>query len=341
MEETDSEREDEISDQEENKSNNFNINIDEERKYWRVYLIKNFIYIPNECPQCKKQKITIGIGNKLLNPLRLVCNNSKCFYRTNLRKFSFLKCFQLLPASELMKILFKFIIDERNGDQILKYLISSENIKISKPTILKILTWFRRAFAHYLKDIYRLYKLGKTEGGSMISVDESYFVKQNGTKIWVLGAKNNKTSKIRLDIFKSRTETDCKTFITNHINEQNTIITDGWVSYQFLDDPNSNYVHEIHRHGPGGNFGFGVHSTSFIEGAWGTVKQYIKKIYNYIPDENFILFLREAEFRFNIGQLNNSEKEEKIIEVFQYLYNSSAYELYDDDELNDNNNYVC
>ena len=73
-------------------------------------------------------------------------------------------------------------------------------MKISKPTILKIITWFRRAFAYYLKDIYSLHKLGKTEGGSLISMDESLFECRNGTNLWVLGAKNNKAPKIRLVI---------------------------------------------------------------------------------------------------------------------------------------------
>ena len=116
MEDTDSELEDEISEKEAKNNNIYEINIEEERKYWRIYLIKNFINIPNECPQCKNQNITIGIGKKLLNPLRLVCNNAKCLYRTNLRKYSFLKCFQLIPATVLIIILFKFIIDERNGE---------------------------------------------------------------------------------------------------------------------------------------------------------------------------------------------------------------------------------
>ena len=31
-------------------------------------------------------------------------------------------------------------------------------------------------FPHYLRDIYRLQKLGKTNGGSLISINESDFV---------------------------------------------------------------------------------------------------------------------------------------------------------------------
>lgn len=37
-------------------------------------------------------------------------------------------------------------------------------------------------FSHYLKDIYRLRKLGKQNGGSLISIDESDFVDVKGEK---------------------------------------------------------------------------------------------------------------------------------------------------------------
>ena len=53
------------------------------------------------------------------------------------------------------------------------------------------------------------------------------------------------------------------------------------VILSILDAPNSNYKHEIHIHGPNGNFGFGLHSTSPIEGVWSILKSNIKKIYNY------------------------------------------------------------
>ena len=103
------------------------------------------------------------------------------------------------------------------------------------------------------------------------------FVKSNGVKFWIIGAKNNKTFNIRIDIFNTRSEEDCKTFIFNHIKENNTIITDGWSSYQILDRNDSHYLHEVHIHGPQGSFGFGAHSTSIIEGTWGTLKSWIKK----------------------------------------------------------------
>ena len=54
----------------------------------------------------------------ILNPFRLVRNNYKCLHHTGLRKYSFIKKFPLIPASIIMKILNKFIIDERNASNI-------------------------------------------------------------------------------------------------------------------------------------------------------------------------------------------------------------------------------
>ena len=56
-----------------------------------------------------------------------------------------------------------------------------------------------------------------------------------------------------------------KFLINNHIKHNNDIISDGWTSYGFLDLTNSNYTHEAYIHGPNGNFGFGEHSTGYIE----------------------------------------------------------------------------
>lgn len=68
-------------------------------------------------------------------------------------------------------------------------------------------------FTHYIKDEYRLNKLGNRNGTSNISVDESKFKHINVQKISVVGAKNNSTGKIRIDIFKIRNTKNLKTFI--------------------------------------------------------------------------------------------------------------------------------
>ena len=66
----------------------------------------------------------------------------------------------------------------------------------------------------------------------------------------VVGTINNKNRNIRIDIFKTRTSSDMKLFICNHINEHNNKITDDWSVYSFLDDVNYHYRYEVHVHRP-------------------------------------------------------------------------------------------
>lgn len=80
----------------------------------------------------------------------------------------------------------------------------------------KITKWFRHAIAHFLKDEYLLNKLGNRNGTVNISIEKPMFIHLNGQKIWVVGAKNNKTGKIRCDIFKIRNTENLKAFIYNH-----------------------------------------------------------------------------------------------------------------------------
>ena len=71
-----------------------------------------------------------------------------------------------------------------------------------------ILNLFRQCFALYIKDYYKLNQLGKNTGDSNIAMDETLFVKINGTKKWIMGARNNKTGSIKVDTFNTRTEND-------------------------------------------------------------------------------------------------------------------------------------
>lgn len=99
------------------------------------------------------------------------------------------------------------------------------------------------------------------------------------------------------------------------------------------------YTHETFVHGPNGNFGFGVLCTSQIESVWSTLQSYIKRIYNIIPDENFILFLREEEMRYRFKNKSNKDIEIEFKEIMEYLFNSEDFELYDLEELLNNDNY--
>ena len=61
----------------------------------------------------------------------------------------------------------------------------------------------------------------------------------------------------------------------------------------------------------------------------------IKKVYTKNSSKNFILFLREAEMRYIMRDLTNKEKEKIILEIFEYLYNTVNFNLYDLEELED------
>ena len=117
------------------------------------YLLKNFIYIPDECPICKKSYIKLGIYSKLLKSFRLICNNYKCKYRDAIRKYSCLKAFPKIPGTIFFKILLKFIIEEKNETKIKSYIETSEKITLNYPTITKIILWIRRLLPHYKKII--------------------------------------------------------------------------------------------------------------------------------------------------------------------------------------------
>ena len=111
------------------------------------------------------------------------------------------------------KILFKSIIEEKNGIKIKSYLETSEKIKLNYLTITKILLWISRCLAYYLKGHSRFNKLGRINRGRLISMDKSNFVNIEGIKIWIIDAKNNNTNNIRLDVFQTHSEEDYKTFI--------------------------------------------------------------------------------------------------------------------------------
>ena len=86
-----------------------------------------------------------------------------------------------------------------------------------------------------------------------------------------------------------------KKFITKFVPPDNNIVTDGWVSYNFLND--NGYARYEHNHGSG-DFGEGEESTSHSEGLWDNIKGDIISTYYSIPCKDFLYFLKEEEFKF-------------------------------------------
>ena len=97
----------------------------------------------------------------------------------------------------------------------------------------------------------------------------------------MIGAINNKTKNFGLETVFTRNSDILKKFVYKYIEKGNTIVSDGWAGYNFLNN-NQDYNHIVHIHG-GGDFGFGITSTSYIEGLWINIKSKIKSIYHIIP----------------------------------------------------------
>lgn len=110
-----------------------------------------------------------------------------------------------------------------------------------------------------------------------------------GKNLWVLGLRDNDTKEFKVVVAKTLDENIIKTFIKRFIPAGNNIVSDGWASYDWLDEVNSGYSHFKHIHGRH-DFGFGIKSTSHVENLWSLLKPDILSIYKSIPSKNFYFF---------------------------------------------------
>ena len=142
----------------------------------------------------------------------------------------------------------------------------------------------------------------------------------NGQQEWVIGLIDIENKNIRLELVNQRTTEIIKKIIIHHIGKNNTIITDGWESYQWLSE--SDYHHIVHVRGMN-DFGHGNESTSHIKSIWGQLKGLINKIYNALLPDNFIYFLKEIELRYYIRDKNSSAKIEQLKQILDYCYSTN------------------
>ena len=128
-----------------------------------------------------------------------------------------------------------------------------------------------------------------------------------------------------------------KSFILNHVKKGNKICTDGWTGYDYLDDPESGYQRYRHNHG-GGDFGFGIESTSHIETLWAHLKAKIKSTYNVMPAKNLYKFIKESEFKYKIRKLDDEHKIKKLFNCYSFLKSIgfTDKDFNDSDEMEDN-----
>jgi transposase len=147
--------------------------------------------------------------------------------------------------------------------------------------------------------------------GGEIELDESYFggVRKGkrgrgaAGKVIVFGLLK-RDGKVYAKVVQDTKTSTLMPIIRRKIAPDSIVYTDSYRSYNALDISEFHHQrinHSTHFAKPNGNHING------IENFWNQAKRVLRK-YNGIPKENFNLFLKECEFRFNYGTPNEQLK---------------------------------
>ena len=205
-------------------------------------------------------------------------------------------------------------ISERKFREIIKCFsldLTAENT--AKITILNRKS-INKYFAKFRKSIFEHSNSEKNlqnkEFGEF-ELDESYFGAKRvrgkrgrgaAGKTPVFGLKK-RDGKVFVQIVKGCSRKELMPIIQGKILEGSTIHTDGWKAYDGLILNGYDHYRVFHSHN---EFARGKSHVNGIEGFWGYAKNRLAK-FNGMTDNNFILHLKECEFRFNNRNKNLSK----------------------------------
>ena len=152
-----------------------------------------------------------------------------------------------------------------------------------------------------------------------IEVDESYFGgKQKGKrgrgaagKIPVFGLLK-RGGKVYTKIIPDASSRTLYPIMESKIIPDSIVYTDGWRGYNVLDV--SDFKHFRINHSE--LFADGHNHINGIENFWNQAKRHMRK-FNGVPKDNFVLFLKECEWRFN-----NSDPKRQLSQLKQWVRNN-------------------
>ena len=98
--------------------NYWNIEIEEERAFWKAYIIGIFIIPGEHCPYCITGKIGLKNNDSINNPIQAKCHNYKCTRNISLRKGTIFAFQSKTRVSILYKIIKFWISENKNAKQI-------------------------------------------------------------------------------------------------------------------------------------------------------------------------------------------------------------------------------
>lgn len=205
------------------------------------------------------------------------------------------------------KYLFRSHVSEKKFRQIVDYFCldidatkTALKVGVSRKTITSLFFLFRQRMT-YLCEF-------ESDFSGEVEVDESYFGARRvrgkrgrgaSGKTPVIGLLK-RGGKVFTQVVKNCTREQLMPVIRGKILSQATVYTDGWKSYAGL--VLNGYKHyRIHHHE--NEFARGKNHVNGIESFWSFTKRRLTK-FNGIKPKNFLLYLKESEFRWNHRQQN-------------------------------------
>jgi transposase len=149
-----------------------------------------------------------------------------------------------------------------------------------------------------------------------VELDESYFGghrKGNrgrgaGGKIPVFGILK-RGGKVYTKVIPNASSATLLPIINRRIQPDSIVYTDCWSAYNAIDVTQFHHFRINHSK----LFADKHNHINGIENFWNQAKRWLRK-YNGIPKENFPLFLKECEFRFNVG---SPAQQLKILKIWK------------------------
>ena len=122
-----------------------------------------------------------------------------------------------------------------------------------------------------MKIVYTNESICEANKNQYFSVDESLINHIDNKQVWLLGIINNSTKDFKIEPSYSRDSQILSNFINQYVKSGNTIISDGWKGYNFLNSESSGF-HHITQVQKNSKFGKGIQSSSHIEAIWNIIK---------------------------------------------------------------------
>lgn len=215
-----------------------------------------FLKGPGEC-KCKSKLFTIQKdSNNKVSGVCFRCSNYACRLKYPIRINSFYSKFTFISLEIVTEVIKCCLSLNLNVEKAFEFMKNEKHKNVSIKQIYNIYSEIRNVIYEYYFRLYQNEKLGEINASGFYSVDESLFGHRKGKQVWILGAIDNTNRDFRLEATYQRDGATLEKFIRMNIEEGNHIITDSWLGYNFMNRPNSGYIHISHNHS-NGIFGLG------------------------------------------------------------------------------------